>query len=113
MEAKEAKASVWQVRMSATKIRQILPLIRGKKASDALVVLKYTPKRGARIVAKVLKSAVANAEHNFGMDMDKLVVVTASADQGTYMRRFRAVSHGRAHPYRHHTSHVTVVVAEK
>lgn len=62
---------------------------------------------------KVLKSAVANAEHNYGLDVDKLVVVRASADQGSYMKRFRPVSMGRAHAYRHHTSHITVVVAER
>jgi len=64
-------------------------------------------------VEKVLKSAVANAEHNYGLDVDKLVVVRASADQGSYMKRFRPVSMGRAHAYRHHTSHITVVVAER
>lgn len=109
----EAKAMAWQVRISAAKVRQVLELIRGKKASDALVVLKYTPNRSARYVEKTLKSAVANAEHNLGLDMDKLVVVTATADQGAYMKRFRPVSHGRAHAFRHHTSHITVAVAEK
>lgn len=109
----EAKAVAWQVRISATKVRQVLPLIRGKKAGDALMVLKYTPKKGARFVEKVLRSAVANAEHNLGLDMDKLVVVTATADQGTYMKRFRPASMGRAHAFRHHTSHITVVVAER
>ncbi len=109
----EAKAMAWQVRISATKVRQVLELIRGKKASDALVILKYTPNRGARYVEKTLKSAVANAEHNLGLDIDKLVVVTATADQGAYMKRFRPVSHGRAHAFRHHTSHITVAVAEK
>ena len=109
----EAKAMAWQIRISATKVRQVLELIRGKKASDALVILKYTPNRGARYVEKTLKSAVANAEHNLGLDIDKLVVVTATADQGAYMKRFRPVSHGRAHAFRHHTSHITVSVAEK
>ena len=80
-----AKASAWQVRISATKVRQVLELIRGKKASEALVTLKYTPNRAARHIEKVLKSAVANAEHNKGMDMDRLVIVEAKADQGAYM----------------------------
>ena len=108
-----AKASAWQVRISATKVRQVLALIRGKKASEALVTLKYTPNRAARHIEKVLKSAVANAEHNKGMDMDRLVIVEAKADQGAYMKRFRPVSMGRAHAFRHQTSHITLLVAEK
>ena len=103
----------WQVRISAAKVRQVLELIRGKNASEALTILKYTPNKGARYVEKTLRSAVSNAEHNFGLDMDKLVVVRATADQGTYMKRFRPVSMGRAHAFRHHTSHITVVVAEQ
>lgn len=109
----EAKATAWQVRISTDKARQVLELIRGKKASDALMILKYTPNKGARYIEKTLKSAMANAEHNLGLDIDNLFVVRATADQGTYMRRFRPVSHGRAHPFRHHTSHITVFVAEK
>lgn len=109
----EAKATAWQVRISANKVRQVLELIRGKNVSDALSILKFTPNKGARLIEKTLKSAVANAEHNLGLDIDNLVVVKAFADQGAYMRRFRPVSHGRAHPYRHHTSHITVAVAEK
>ena len=109
----EAKAMAWQVRISTTKVRQVLELIRGKKAADAMVILKYTPNRSARYIEKTLKSAVANAEHNLGLDIDKLVVVKATADQGASMKRFRPVSHGRAHAFRHHTSHITVAVAEK
>ncbi|ACZ19411.1 50S ribosomal protein L22 [Thermanaerovibrio acidaminovorans] len=109
----EAKAVAKRVRIAASKVRQVLPLIRGREVGEALMILKYTPKKGARVVEKVLKSAVANAEHNYGLDVDKLVVVRASADQGSYMKRFRPVSMGRAHAYRHHTSHITVVVAER
>ena len=109
----EVKATARQVRISATKVRQVLALIRGKKASDALLILKYTPNKGARVAEKVLKSAIANAEHNYGLDMDKLVVKEVMADQGSYMKRFRPVSMGRAHAFRHHTCHVSVVVGEK
>jgi len=108
----EVKATARQVRISATKVRQVLALIRGKKASDALLILKYTPNKGARVAEKVLKSAIANAEHNYGLDMDKLVVKEVMADQGSYMKRFRPVSMGRAHAFRHHTCHVSVVVCE-
>jgi large subunit ribosomal protein L22 len=113
MESKEAKAMAWQVRISTDKARQVLELIRGKKASEALTILKFTPNKGARFIEKTLQSALANAEHNLGLDIDKLFIVSATADQGAYMRRFRPVSHGRAHPFRHHTSHITVAVAEK
>jgi large subunit ribosomal protein L22 len=111
--AVEAKATARQVRISIDKARQVLGLIRDRKASEAVVVLKFTPNRGARYVEKILKSALANAEHNLGLDIDKLHVVRATADQGAYMKRFRPVSHGRAHAFRHHTSHITVAVAEK
>ena len=109
----EAKAIAWQVRISANKVRQVLNLIRGKKAADALAILKFTPKKGARYVEKTLMSALANAEHNLGLDVDKLYVVMATADQGTGMKRFRPVARGRAHPFKRHTSHITVAVAEK
>ena len=98
---------------SANKVRRVLALMRGKNASEALMILKYTPNKPARYAEKVLKSAVANAEHNHGLDMDKLIVKSATADQGTYMKRFRSVSIGRAHAIRHHTCHITVVVSEK
>lgn len=109
----DVKATASQVRISATKARQVLTLIRGKNVSDALLVLKYTPNKGARYTEKVLKSAIANAEHNHGMDIDKLVVKEAMADQGSYMKRFRPVSMGRAHAFRHPTCHISVVVGEK
>ncbi|NLB82957.1 MAG: 50S ribosomal protein L22 [Synergistaceae bacterium] len=109
----EAKAFAKQVRISPTKVRRVLALIRGKKVGEAAVALRYSQQRSAKIVGKVLQSAVANAEHNFGLDTDKLRIIKATADQGPVMKRFRPVSMGRAHPYRHRTSHVTVIVAER
>ena len=109
----EAKAVAKQVRISPTKVRRVLALIRGKKVGDAAVALRFSQQRSAKIVGKVLQSAVANAEHNFGLDTDKLRIIKATADQGPVMKRFRPVSMGRAHPYRHRTSHVTVIVAER
>ena len=114
MEAKTiARAMARQARIAPTKVRQVLTLIRGRGAEEALTILRFSPQKAARIVYKVLQSAVANAEHNYGMDMDKLYVLTAFADQGPVMKRFRPVSMGRAHPYVHRTSHVTVTVAER
>ena len=109
----EVKASAKNLRVSANKVRRVLVLVRGKNASDALTILKHTPNKPARFAEKVLKSAVANAEHNHGLDMDKLVVKTAVADQGAYMKRFRPVAQGRAHAFRHHTCQITMVVCEK
>ena len=108
----QAKAKVSKVRISPAKVRQVLTLIRGKKAGEAMTILRFSPQKAARIIFKVLQSAIANAEHNYGMDTDKLRVLAAYADQGPSMKRFRPVSMGRAHPYVHHTSDVTVTVAE-
>ena len=109
----DVKAKALGLRVPATKVRRVIALVRGKKAADALAILKFTPNKGARYTEKVLKSAIANAEHNFGLDVDKLYVKEVMADQGTYMKRFRPVAQGRAHTYRHHTCHITVTVAEK
>ena len=114
MEVKnQARAMARQVRISPTKVRQVLALIREKSAEEAMTILRFSPQRAARVVFKILQSAVANAEHNYGMDTDKLHVLAAYADQGPSMKRFRPVSMGRAHPYVHRTSHVTVTVAER
>ena len=108
----KAKAMVSKVRISPAKVRQVLTLIRGKKAEEAMTILRFSPQKAARIVFKVLQSAIANAEHNYGMDTDKLRVLAAYADQGPSMKRFRPAARGSAHPYVHRTSHVTVTVAE-
>jgi large subunit ribosomal protein L22 len=109
----QAKAMARQIRVSPTKVRQVLALIRGKRAEEAMTILRFSPQKAARVVFKVLQSAIANAEHNYGMDTDKLHVFAACADQGPVMKRFRPASMGRAHPYVHRTSHVTVTVAER
>ena len=108
----EAKASAKFVRISPLKARQVVDLIRGKSVEEAMITLKFTAHKASPIVEKVLKSAVANAEFNFGMDVEKLKVVEAFAVQGPSMKRFRPVSMGRAHAYVHRTSHITVTVAE-
>lgn len=112
-EIKTAKALTRNARISPYKVRQVLELIRGKSADKAVNILKFSNKKAARIVIKVLQSAMANAEHNYGMDLDKLYVYEAFADQGPVMKRFRPVSMGRAHPYVHRTSHVTISLGER
>ena len=109
----EAFAYVKFVRMSPRKVKLVCDMIRGQDVKTATAYLSQTSKAACEPKAKLLKSAVANAEHNHGLDMDKLIVKTATADQGAYMKRFRPVSMGRAHAFRHHTCHITMVVCEK
>ena len=78
----EAKACAKHIRISPRKARQVVDLIRGKSVQEAYSILLFTPHKGSAIVTKVLKSAVANAEHNYDMDVENLVVSTAFVDQG-------------------------------
>ena len=112
-ELRTATAMTKNARISPYKVRQVLELIRGKSAADAVTILKFSDKKAAGIILKVLNSAMANAEHNYGMDLDKLYVHEAFANQGPMMKRFRPVSMGRAHPYVHKTSHVTITLCER
>lgn len=108
----EVRAVSKQVRISPFKARQVLSLIRGKKAGEALLILRYCPKKAARYIEKTLNSAIANADHNFGLSVDELYVVKAVADEGPTLKRFKPVSMGRANPFNHRTCHITIVVAE-
>lgn len=112
-EVKEAKAIAKYVRISPRKVRIVMNLIRGKDIADAFAILKFTPKRGAVLIEKVLKSAVANAENNFDMDTDKLFVSTCFVDQGPTIKRYHPRSRGQAFSILKRTSHITVVVSEK
>jgi len=109
----EARAIAKYIRVSPRKMKPIADLIRGKNVKEALAILKYTPRKGARIFLKVMNSAVANAENNHEMALDNLYVAQIYANQGPVMKRFKAGSMGRANPIKHRTSHVGVAVAEK
>ena len=109
----EAKAVAKFVRIAPRKVRVVMNLIRGKNVADAFAILKFTPKAGADVIEKVLKSAVANAENNFDMNVDKLYVASAYVDQGPTLKRIHPRSRGQAFSIFKRTSHVTVVVAEK
>jgi large subunit ribosomal protein L22 len=91
----------------------VLDLIKGKDVDEALSILRFTPKAASRVVEKLVKSAVANAENNNNMDRDSLYISKAYADQGPTLKRFRARAMGRANMIRKRTSHITVVVSEK
>lgn len=109
----ESKAVAKYIRITPRKVRIVLDLIRGKNVAEAFAILKFTPKAGAEVVEKVLRSAVANAENNFDMDVDKLFVKAAFADQGPTLKRIHPRSRGQAFKILKRTSHVTIVVDEK
>src|SRR5712691_9836278 len=102
------------VRVSARKARLVLDLIRGKPVAEALATLEYTPRAAARLVEKVLRSAVANAEHNYQVrDLDDLRVVQAFADGGPVLKRIQPRAMGRAFAIKHRTSHLTIGVSDE
>jgi len=109
----EAKAMAKYIRISPRKVRQVVNLVRGKKIEEALAILKFTPKDAASAIAKVVKSAVANAEHNLELNRDALYISGIYVDQGPTLKRFTPRAQGRADLKRRRTSHITVVVSEK
>jgi large subunit ribosomal protein L22 len=109
----QAKAEAKQMRISPRKMKPIADLVRGKNVKDAQAILKFTPRKGAEIFLKVLNSAVANAENNHHLDVEKLFVKEIYANQGSTMKRWNAGSMGRANPVLKRSSHVGVVVAER
>ena len=109
----EAKAVAKYVRIAPRKVRVVMDLIRGKDVAEAFAILKFTPKAGADVIEKVLKSAVANAENNFDMDIDRLYVSTAFVDQGPTLKRIHPRSRGQAFKILKRTSHITVIVEER
>lgn len=109
----QAKAVAKYVRISPRKVRQVVNLIRGKKISDAFAILQFTPNGSTDDVAKVLKSAVANAGHNYDMNVDDLIITEICVDQGPTLKRIKPRAMGRADQIWKRTSHITVVVGEK
>lgn len=105
------RAQVRYVRVSASKAREVLDLIRNQPVSVALEILDFTERDVAIIIRKVLESAVANAEHNDGQVADELAVVSCYADEGPTLKRFRPRARGRASRIRKRTCHITVIVA--
>lgn len=108
-----AKAIAKTVRIAPRKVRLVVDLIRGKQIGEAISILKFTPKAGSPVVEKVLMSAIANAEHNYDLDLENLYVSEAFVDEGPTMKRFRPRAKGSASPILKRTSHVTIVVSEK
>ena len=109
----EAKAQSKMVRISSRKVKLVIDLVRGKDVGEAIAILRLTPKAASPVVEKLIKSAVANAEHNFNMDIDNLFVKEIYVGEGPTLKRFRPRAQGRATAIMKRTSHITAVVAEK
>lgn len=108
----EVRAVLRGTRLSAQKARLVADLIRGKPVDQALGLLTFTPKKAAGVIKKVLESAIANAEHNEGADIDELKVKSIHVDQGTTLKRFTARAKGRGNRIMKPTCHITVTVGD-
>ena len=109
----EVAARLKGAKLSAQKARLVADQIRGKSAESALEILQFSGKKGADIIKKVLESAIANAEHNDGADVDELSVSTIFVDEGTTMKRIKPRAKGRADRILKRSCHITVKVSEK
>ena len=109
----EVKAIAKDTGISPRKVRPLVDMVRGKRVEEALSLLKFTPTPIAKVVAKVVKSAAANAENNFQMDPADLKIVGIFTDEARTMKRFRPRARGRAAPILKRSSHITVIVAEE
>ena len=108
----ETQAVLKFVRLSPKKARFVADLVRGKKVDEAVNILKFSTNRAARIIKKVLDSAIANAENNQGADVDELKVKTITIDEGPRMKRIRPRAKGRADRIVKRTAHITITVAD-
>ena len=108
----ETKASLRGARISAQNGRLVADLIRGKPVDQAMNILGFMPKKGAAIIRKVLESAIANAEHNDGADIDALKVKIIHVERGTFMKRFQARAKGRGNRVTKQTCHIFITVGD-
>ncbi len=108
----EAKAVLKYARISSRKVKIVADLIRGKQVDEALAIIKFTPKASSEILEKLLKSAIANAENNHGMNRGNLIVSEIYANQGPTLKRIRPAAKGSAVRIRKRTSHVTIKLVE-
>lgn len=109
----QAKAVAKSVRIAPRKVRLVVDLIRGKNVGEAIAILRLTQRGASPVVEKVLNSAIANAEHNYELDPENLIVSEAYVNEGATLKRFRPRAQGRASKINKRSSHVTVVVSEK
>jgi large subunit ribosomal protein L22 len=109
----KVKAVAKDIGITPQKVRLVINMIRGKKVDEALTILRFLPTPTAKAVAKVIRSAVANAENNFQMSPAELKITDISADKGHTLKRYRAQSRGRINPILKRSSNITVFVAEE
>ena len=109
----EISATTKYIRMSPTKARDLAGEIKGLSVADALRITEFNARKAAIQISKTLKSAIANAEHNNGLTMDKLFVKNAIIDGGPTMKRFRPRARGSASPIQKKTSHITIILSDK
>ncbi len=109
----EARAQVRYVRLAPRKARAVVDLIRNKNVDEAMSILRYTPRRAAEVVSKVVKSAAANAENNFEMNRGSLYVDQVYVDEGPSLKRVQPRARGRRFLILKRTSHITVIVKER
>ena len=100
-------------RISPKKVRDVARVIQGKPANEALDLLRFIPRKSARLLRKTLQSAVANAENNHSLSSSSLVISRAIVEEGPAFRRFRPVARGSAHPIRKRTSHIRIILSER
>ena len=108
----ETKASLRGAHLSAQKGRLVADLVRGKKVDQAINILAFSPKAGAALIKKLLESAIANAEHNDGADIDALKVKTIYVERGMFLKRFQARAKGRGNRVLKHTCHIFITVGD-
>lgn len=108
----QVSAVLSNTRLSAQKARLVADLVRGKPVEQALNILAFSPKKGAVLIKKVLESAIANAEHNEGADIDTLKVKTIFVDKGPSLKRFTARAKGRGNKIEKQTCHITLTVGD-
>lgn len=109
----EVQALTKFVRISPLKAREVAKVIQGKPAEEALELLRFIPRKSARLLAKTLQSAIANAENNHNLSVSDLIVAKAAVNEGPALKRFKPAARGSAHPYKKRTSHFHIVLSDQ
>ena len=109
----QVQAYTKYARMSPVKVREITRAILGRNAAEAVEILRFIPRKSARLVSKTLQSAIANAENNNNLSSDTLTIESATVEQGPAFKRFRPVARGSAHPYKKRTSNIRIVLTDQ
>ena len=109
----QVQAYTKYVRMSPRKVREVARAIQGRNAAEAVEILRFIPRKSARLVNKTLQSAIANAENNNNLSSEALTVASAVVEQGPAFKRFRPAARGSAHPYKKFTSHIRIVLTDE